>query len=112
MDMENYPEVLESLKERKKEQMKNNIYSDRVFPSNPRKAFEKALKRAGIKNFSFHTLRHTCMSYLAQKILTPLEIKDHGGHKDIKSVMRYAHLDPRLTKRTLNKFREKLYGNG
>ena len=64
--MENYPGVLESLKERKKEQMKNNIYSDRVFTSNQRKAFEKALERADIKNFSFHTVRHTCISYLAQ----------------------------------------------
>ena len=49
MDLENYPEVLESLKQRRKNQMKNNINSDRVFISNPRKAFETALRRANIK---------------------------------------------------------------
>ena len=92
--------------------MKNNIYSDRVLTSNLKKSFETALKKAEIENFSFHTVRHTCMSYLAQMSLTPLQIKGHGGHKDIISVMRYAHLDPQLTKRTSNILREKIYGNG
>ncbi len=86
--------------------MKNNIYSDRVFTSNPRRAFVKALKRADIKNLSFHSVRHTCMSYLAQMSLTPLEIIGHGRHKYIKSVTRYAHIDPLLTMRTSIKLRE------
>ena len=112
MDLENYPEVLGALLDRKKNQMKNNIYSDHVFTSNPRKAFATAMRNANIKDFSFHTIRHTCMSYLAQTSATPFELKGHGGHKDIKSVERYAHLDPELTKRTSNKLRAKIYGNG
>ena len=52
--------------------MKNNIYSDRVLTSNLKKSFETALKKAEIENFSFHTVRRTCMSYLAQMSLTPL----------------------------------------
>lgn len=110
MDLENYPEVLDALLERKKNQMKNNIYSDHVFTSNPRKSFQTALRNANIKDFSFHTIRHTCMSYLAQMSATPFELKGHGGHKDIKSVERYAHLDPELTKRTSEKLRAKKYG--
>ena len=112
MDLENYPEVLEALKERKKNQMKHNIYSGHVFTSNPRKAFATAMRNANITDFSFHTIRHTCMSYLAQMSATPFELKGHGGHKDIKSVERYAHLDPELTKRTSEKLRAKSYGNG
>ena len=112
MDLENYPEVLEALKERKKNQMKHNIYSGHVFTSNPRKAFATAMRNANITDFSFHTIRHTCMSYLAQMSATPFELKGHGGHKDIKSVERYAHLDPELTKRTSEKLRAKIYGNG
>ena len=112
MDLENYPEVLGALLDRKKNQMKNNIYSDHVFTSNPRKAFATAMRNANIKDFSFHTIRHTCMSYLAQMSATPFELKGHGGHKDIKSVERYAHLDPELTKRTSEKLRAKIYGNG
>ena len=112
MDLENYPEVLEALKERKKNQMKHNIYSGHVFTSNPRKVFATAMRNANITDFSFHTIRHTCMSYLAQMSATPFELKGHGGHKDIKSVERYAHLDPELTKRTSEKLRAKIYGNG
>jgi integrase len=112
MDLENYPEVLGALLERKKNQMKNNIYSDHVFTSSPRKSFETALRNANIKDFSFHTIRHTCMSYLAQMSATPFELKGHGGHKDIKSVERYAHMDPQITKRTSEKLRAKIYGNG
>ena len=110
MNLENYPEVLEALTNRRKNQMKNNISTNHVFVSNPRKAFETSLKRANIENFSFHTIRHTCMSYLAQMSATPLELKIHGGHKDIKSVERYAHFDSELTKRTSEKLRAKIYG--
>jgi len=86
------------------------INSDRVFISNPRKAFETALRRAKIKDFSFNTIRNTCMSYLAQMSATLLELKAYGGHKDIKSVERYSHFDPQLTKRTSNLLRAKIYG--
>jgi integrase len=94
------------------EASKNNIYSDHVFTSSPRKSFETALSNAKIKDSYFHTIRHTCMSYLAQMRATPFELKGHGGRKDIKSVERYAHMDPQLTKRTSEKLRAKIYGNG
>ena len=94
------------------EASKNNIYSDHVFTSSPRKSFETALRNANIKDSYFHTIRHTCMSYLAQMRATPFELKGHGGRKDIKSVERYAHMDPQLTKRTSEKLRAKIYGNG
>ena len=42
-------------------------------------AFATAMRNANIKDFSFHTIRHTCMSYLAQMSATPFELKGHGG---------------------------------
>ena len=48
--------------------------------------FETALKRAEIKDFSFHTIRHTAMSYLALEGTIAFELKALGGHKNIKSV--------------------------
>ena len=59
--------------------------------------FETALKRAEKKDFSFHTIRHTAMSYLAQEGATAFELKAQGGNKDIKSVERYALLNAVLS---------------
>ena len=74
--------------------------------------FETTLKRAEIKYFSFHTKRHAKMYYLAQEGATAFELKAQGGHKDIKSVERYAHLNAQLYKNAAEKMRRKVYGNG
>ena len=52
------------------------------------------------------------MSYLAQEGGTAFELKAQGGHKDIKSVERYAHLNAQLSKSAAEKMRRKIYGNG
>ena len=74
--------------------------------------FETALKRAEIKDFSFHTIRHTAMSYLAQEAITAFELKAQGGHKNFKSVEKYAYLNAQLSKSAAEKMRRKIYGNG
>lgn len=57
-------------------------------------AWYTALRGAGIENFHFHDLRHTCASYLAMSGVDLLTIKEILGHKDIKMTTRYAHLAP------------------
>jgi len=57
-----------------------------------RKAFENALKRAGIENFTFHDLRHTFASQLVMNDCSLRAVQELLGHKDIKSTMRYSHL--------------------
>jgi integrase len=52
------------------------------------------LRRAGIKNFRWHDLRHTFGSRLAQAGEPLLAIRDLMGHKQIQVTMRYAHLAP------------------
>jgi integrase len=55
-------------------------------------AWEKALKRAGLDDVCFHTLRHTWASWHVQNG-TPLHVlKELGGWSDIKLVLRYGHL--------------------
>ena len=51
-----------------------------------------ALERAGIENFRFHDLRHTCASYLASQGASLLEIADTLGHRTMQMAKRYAHL--------------------
>lgn len=61
-------------------------------PMNFRSAWESALKRANIKNFCFHDLRHSCASYLAMNGARSSEIAAILGHKTLQMVKRYAHI--------------------
>jgi len=56
------------------------------------KQWNNALKEAKLEDFTFHCLRHTCASYLAQSGASLLEIADVLGHKQISVTKRYAHL--------------------
>lgn len=67
-------------------------------PRMPRKAFDfeprwsEALRAAHIRGVTFHTLRHSCASFLAQKGATLLEIADLLGHRQLTMTKRYSHL--------------------
>lgn len=56
-------------------------------------AIRKAFKRAGLHDCTIHTLRHTHASRLIQNGLSVYEIRAVLGHTDIKTTMRYAHLE-------------------
>jgi integrase len=57
-----------------------------------RKAFQNAVKRAGIKDFTFHDLRHTYASWLLKGGVDLVTIRDALGHKDIKTTSIYANV--------------------
>jgi integrase len=69
-------------------------------PASFGKAWLKAVRDAGIENFRFHDLRHSCASYLAQSGASLLEIADVLGHRQLDVTRRYAHLTV-TTKRQL-----------
>lgn len=60
------------------------------------RAWYKAMKRAGIKNFRWHDLRHTWASWLVQKGVPLYAIQEMGGWKTAGMVRRYAHLAPAI----------------
>ena len=76
--------------------------SEYLFTSNdggPRRnnniAIRKAYKRAGLHDCTIHTLRHTHATRLVQSGLSIYEVRSVLGHTDIKTTMRYAHLESR-----------------
>ncbi|WP_287819632.1 site-specific integrase [Achromobacter sp.] len=81
-----------------------SLTDDRIFPptrlakkSNSlhlRTPFITALNEAGIKDFHWHDLRHTCASYLMMNGVGHLEISKILGHKTMAMVSRYSHLAP------------------
>jgi integrase len=58
-------------------------------------SIRKAIKRAGLRDCRIHTLRHTHASRLVQNGMSVYEVKEILGHTDIKTTLRYAHLEQR-----------------
>jgi len=61
---------------------------------NVRKGFLAACRRAGIKDFRFHDLRHTFASHLVMAGVDLTTVKTLLGHKDLTMTLRYSHLAP------------------
>ncbi len=72
------------------------VFRSRLRPSQPystAKVFNEAVAAAAIKNFRFHDCRHCTASYMAQSGASLLEIADTLGHRQLRMVQRYAHLN-------------------
>jgi len=62
------------------------------------KNFSKYCVKAGVREIHFHSLRHTCLTNLANGygMDAPLplpQVQKLAGHKDISTTMRYVHTD-------------------
>ena len=59
-----------------------------------KRAMKSACKRVGLKEVTFHTLRHTCASWLGQMPdVEALTIRDLLGHSSVTMTDRYMHSD-------------------
>jgi integrase len=101
----------------KKHAQVRHLQCDLVFPGkdfkNPidlRTPFETALKRAEIKDFRWHDLRHSCASYLIMNGASIAEIAEILGHKTLQMVKRYAHLSDAHTSKVVARMNEKIFG--
>jgi integrase len=56
--------------------------------------FRNACDRAGIEDFRFHDLRHTCAAWLVQAGVPLRQVRDVLGHSTVTMTERYAQLAP------------------
>jgi integrase len=68
------------------------------------KVFRLALKKAGIKDFRFHDLRHTAASQMYMSGLDIKFIKEIGGWKTLQMVDRYSHIATEHKRRSMLMF--------
>lgn len=65
--------------------------------SSPRYWFEPAIRRAKIRSFSWHCLRHTFASRLVMAGVDLRTVQELMGHKGIQMTVRYSHLTSKHT---------------
>ncbi len=85
-----------------------------VFPINEhtlRSGFERAIRNAGIQDFTFHDLRHTFATRLIQNGVDLYKVKELLGHKTILMTMRYAHHYPESLRSSVEVL-DKWYNSG
>jgi integrase len=61
----------------------------------PKEWFVAACLKAGIRDFTWHCLRHTFASRLVMADVSLRKVQDLMGHKTIAMTCRYAHLAPK-----------------
>lgn len=94
-----------------------NKKCDLVFPSKDllkpfdiTRSWRNAVKKAELKDFRFHDLRHTAASYLAMNGASMGEIADVLGHKSLQMTKRYSHLSDAHKKSVVESMTNKIFG--
>lgn len=78
-------------------------------PIDIRSAWETAVKKANLKDFKFHDLRHSAASYLAMNGASLVEIAEVLGHRTLSMVKRYSHLSEDHTVNVVSKMNAGLF---
>jgi integrase len=103
------------LKEHEKKRAINSfLLFPGIDPTKPidfRSAWEVAVRKAELKDFKFHDLRHSFASYCVMNGSNLNEVADLLGHKSYTSVTkRYCHLSDAYRKDIVSSMNEKIFG--
>ncbi len=66
-----------------------------------RSALARTRKRAGLRHFGWHALRHTFASHLVMRGVPLKAVQELLGHATMEMTMRYAHLAPMVTRQAV-----------
>ena len=67
---------------------------------------QRVRKLAGLQGFEWHGLRHTFASHLAMRGVPMRAIQELLGHADLQMTLRYSHLTPDTTRRSVDSLLE------
>lgn len=79
--------------------------------ANVKRSFNTAVKKAGIRDFHFHDLRHTFASQLIMSGADLKTVQELLGHKDIRQTLRYSHLSQAHRKQAVKALENLIYHN-
>jgi len=96
-----HPDLAVWLRARRGNARPEDFVLPRFEPRSLSRAFKRAAQRSGLGDARFHDTRHDVASRLAQKGVSLLLIKEILGHRDIRSTMRYAHLNRETIAKTI-----------
>ena len=89
---------------------KHNIKFNKGYIS---KSFKKVLRKLNLpEKFHFHCLRHTFITQLIKNGVNINYVKEIAGHSDIKTTMRYAHVNLPVLQKTIESLEPSLKVNG
>jgi integrase len=81
-------------------------------PVDIRSAWNVAVCKARVDNFTFHDLRHTTASYLRMNGHSLADIAEILGHRSLAVTRRYAHLDDSYQRQMLGATMGRIFGEG
>lgn len=99
--------VMQILKERPNLKPSDRLFLDdkgrKITRNRISKAQLKLVREAGIEDYRWHDNRHDFFSKMVQNGSTLYEAGQAGGHKDLSSTQRYAHLEQEHKRKAVEK---------